>query len=141
MDATWLEIREYTGEGYKPLVDYGAWRVAILRFLDELLAARIDRMERHTGTDEVFVLLQGGGVLLLGGNGAKVEKIHPQVMESGKLYNVKRDAWHAILLSREATILLVENCDTGERNTQYAGLSAEQRRQIVDLAQRERIQG
>jgi ureidoglycolate hydrolase len=140
MDANWLEIRAYTGEGYKPLVDFGEWRVAFLRFLDELLAERIDRMERHTGTDEVFVLLQGRGILLLGGNGAKVEKIHPQAMESGKLYNVKRNAWHAILLSREGTILLVENRDTGEGNSQYACLSAEQRRQIVDLARGERIQ-
>ncbi len=27
-----LEEREYTGEGYSPVVDYGAWRVAILNY-------------------------------------------------------------------------------------------------------------
>ena len=140
MDENWLEIREFTGEGYKPLIDYGQWRVAFLRYLDELLAEHIERMERHLETDEVFVLLQGRAVLLLGGNGTALDGVHPQTMESGKLYNVKCNAWHAILLSRDATILLVENCDTGERNTEYAALSAGQRRRIVDLAQGEQIQ-
>jgi ureidoglycolate hydrolase len=140
MDENCLEIREFTGEGYKPLIDYGKWRVAFLRYLDELLAEHIERMERHLETDEVFVLLQGRAVLLLGGNGTGLDGVHPQPMEGGKLYNVKRNAWHAILLSRDATILLVENCDTGEQNTEYAVLSSGQRRQIVDLARGEQIQ-
>jgi ureidoglycolate hydrolase len=141
MDENWLEIREFTGEGYKPLIDYGKWRVAFLRYLDEeLLPERIDSMERHIETDEVFVLLQGRAVLLLGGNGTRLDGVFPQFMEGGKLYNVKRNAWHAILLSRDATILLVENRDTGEKNSEQAALSADQRRQIVELARREQIQ-
>jgi len=140
MDDDCLEIREYDGEGYQPLIDYGQWRVAFLRYLDDLLAERIERMERHVETDEVFVLLQGRAMLLLGGNGPGVEAVRPVGMESGRLYNVKRGAWHAILLSRDATILLVENRDTGEANTQYSGLSAGLRRQIADLARGEQIQ-
>jgi hypothetical protein len=34
MDEKMLEIREYGGPGYAPLVDYGAWRVAALNFAD-----------------------------------------------------------------------------------------------------------
>jgi ureidoglycolate hydrolase len=134
MDKALLEIREYQGEGYQPLVDYGEWRVAILRFLDGLQPERIDSMERHTETDEVFVLLCGQGVLILGGSGAQVDGIYPQVMEHGKIYNIKRNVWHTILLSRDASVLIVENRDTGKHNSEYADLSPQQRHAIQERA-------
>lgn len=134
MDESLLEVRSFEGSGYQPLVDFGAWRVAILRYLDDIQPDCINRMERHTETDEVFVLLRGRGVLLIGGNGAQVGAIHPQVMESGKIYNVKRSAWHTILLSRDASVLLVENRDTGGHNSESARLNPEQRRQILAFA-------
>lgn len=139
MDETLLEVRNYHSDGYKPLVVYGEWRVAILRFVDSLQPDRIDSMERHIGTDEVFVLLRGQGVLIIGGNGAQVDRILPQVMEPGEIYNVKRDVWHTILLTRDASVLIVENNDTGEHNTEHAGLTPEQRDAILETAQREQI--
>jgi len=139
MNESLLEVRSFEGSGYQPLIDYGAWRVAILRYLDDIRPDRIDRMERHNETDEVFVLLRGRGVLLIGGNGAQVDAIRPQVMESGKIYNVKKAAWHTILLSRDASILLVENRDTGERNSEYMQISQEQREAILKIARSERI--
>jgi ureidoglycolate hydrolase len=139
MDATLLETRNYHGEGFKPLIDYGEWRVAILRFLDGLQPDRIDSMERHTETDEVFVLLCGRGVLMIGGNGKQVDRIRPQVMKSEEVYNVKRNAWHTILLSRDASVLLVENNDTGDLNTEHTSLSTEHRSSIRETAQREQL--
>lgn len=126
MDESLLEVREYTGEGFQPLISFGTWRVAALRYLDALHPERNDTMERHLETDEVWVLLRGQGVLLLGGNGIGVGEIQSQVMEAGKVYNVKRYAWHTALLSRDALILLVENQDTGRENTEYITLSPDQ---------------
>ena len=137
MDEKLLEIREYTAEGYRPLVDFGTWRVAFLRYIDELIPGNITRLERHIGTDEVFVLLGGQAVLFLGGGEDRVEDLLPQVLEPGKLYNVKRRAWHAVVLSRDATILLVENRDTGELNTEYFPLEETLRQLIVDTAHQE----
>jgi ureidoglycolate hydrolase len=134
MDEALLEIRDYDGEGYQPLIDYGAWRVAFLRYLDALQPDRIDSMERHTETDEVFVLLNGRGMLIMGGNQAQVGEIHSQLMECGKVYNVKRSAWHTILLSRDATVLLVENRDTDRHNSEYTTLSQEHRNSIINLS-------
>ena len=136
MDEALLEIRDYDGDGYQPLIDYGAWRVAFLRYLDALQPDRIDSMERHTETDEVFVLLNGRGMLIMGGNQAQVGEIHSQVMECGKVYNVKRSAWHTILLSRDATVLLVENRDTDTHNSEYTVLSQEHRGLIISLSKR-----
>jgi len=96
-------------------------------------------MERHIMTDEVFVLLCGKGVLMIGGNGGQVDRIRPQVMEPGEIYNVKRNAWHTILLSRDASVLLVENNDTGDLNTEHISLSPEHRSAIRETAQREQF--
>ncbi len=137
MKDSLLEIKSYDGNGYQPLVDYGTWRVAILRYLDEIQPDRITSMERHIETDEVFVLLHGSGTLLLGGNGAQVDGVFPQTMERGKLYNVKRNAWHTILLSRDASVLLVENRDTRRENSEYIEISEDHRELIMEVARRE----
>ena len=139
MDNDLIDIQDYTGEGYQPLVDFGTWRVAMLRYLDAIQPDRIDTMERHIETDEVFVLLRGEGVLILGGNFVKVEGIVPIPMEPGKIYNVKRNCWHTILLTRDASVLLVENRDTSTHNSEYLDLSAQVRADIIHLAHSKRM--
>jgi ureidoglycolate hydrolase len=139
MDENLLVIREHAGEGYQPLVTFGDWRVAVLRYLDDINPENINSMERHNQTDEVFVLIQGCGVLIIGGNGPQVEGIYPQVMQAGKIYNVRRGTWHTIILTLDASVLIVENEDTGEDNSQYTPISVELHRQIVALARQENI--
>lgn len=139
MDDSILEIRDYDGEGYQPLIDFADWRVAILRYLDDIHPDRNASMERHTRTDEVFVLTKGRGLLLMGGNGPKIDGISPQVMETGRIYNVKRNAWHTVLLSRDAAVLIVENRDTGRENSEYADLSEAQREALKEIARREHL--
>ncbi len=139
MDENWLQIREYNGQGFQSLVTFNGWRVAILNYLDDIHPEHNDSMERHSKTDEVFVLLKGKGVLLIGGNGAAVETIVPQALEPGKIYNVRRNTWHTVLLSRDASVLLVENEDTSEQNSEYTRLSQEQRNKMSQIAEREEI--
>jgi ureidoglycolate hydrolase len=134
MDEALLEIRQYTGEGYLPLIDFNTWRVAILRWELALLPENIDMMERHTQTDEVFVLLEGQATLILGGNSDQVDGIHPQALELCKLYNVKQNTWHTILLSRDVSILIIENRNTGEGNSEYYELSPQFKKEIISLS-------
>jgi len=131
MDEAWLQIHSYEGEGFQPLVAFNGWRVAILNYLDDIHPERNNTMERHTETDEVFVLTKGKGVLIIGGNGSQVDAIHSQTLEIGKICNVRRNTWHTILLSRDASVLIVEKRDTGEPNSEYTSLSAEPCRQIM----------
>ncbi len=140
MDDPLIEIRNYEGKGYQPVVDYGAWRVAILRFIEEMQPENVGSMERHIETDEVFILTMGKGILIMGGNGIGIDGIYPHIMEIGRIHNVKRNAWHTVLLSRDASVVLVENRDTDRHNSEYANLSNEQRQVIKDIARRERFQ-
>ena len=133
MDKNLLDIKQFDGEGFHPLIDFGAWRVAILRWETSMLPEKIEFMERHTQTDEVFVLLEGQATLILGGKQGSVEGVFPQTMENGKLYNVKRNAWHTIVLSRDASILIVEQRNTGKENTEFCILSGEFRKKIMEV--------
>ena len=130
---TLLEICEYSGPGYLPLIDYGAWRVAILRYIDELLPQNLGKMQRHDETDEVFVLLAGHCILFIGEGEERVTQIYAQDMQPLKLYNVKRGCWHTHTLNESASVLIVENQDTASRNSPEIPLDTTQRERIIKL--------
>lgn len=134
MDEGILEIREHEGEGYKALVDFGAWRVAILRFQEGLQPGQQSSMERHMETDEVFVLTQGEGAIILGGNGHAPALLAYQRMENGKVYNIRKSTWHTVSLSRDASVLIVENQDTRRENSEYIDITEAQRKWIAQAA-------
>lgn len=39
-------------------------------------------------------------------------------MEPYKVYNVKKGLWHHIVVSEDASVLIVENCDTTDENSE-----------------------
>jgi ureidoglycolate hydrolase len=133
IDERLLEIRSFDGAGYQPLIDYDKWRVAILRYCDDLLPERIFAMQRHNETDEVFVLLEGRCILFLGEGNDAVTSITAVDMAPRKLYNVKRGVWHSHTLSNDASVLIVENRDTTIQNSPKKLLNDNQRRRIVDI--------
>jgi ureidoglycolate hydrolase len=133
IDPLLLDIIEYTGEGYLPLIAYGAWRVAILNTIDELLPENIGKLQRHDNTDEIFVLLKGRCILFVGTGADRVEEILAEDMQPLKLYNMKRGTWHTHTLDQEAMVLIIENDDTGPANSPEIELSAEQRAQLAQL--------
>ncbi|MCP4142227.1 MAG: hypothetical protein GY755_18460 [Chloroflexi bacterium] len=127
IDSRLVEISEYTGEGYRPLVDYGEWRVAILRYVDDLRPENIKTLERHNETDEVFVLLEGRCILFVGDG----DKLEPVDMKPHKLYNVKKGVYHTHALSEDAIVLVVENRDTGGGNSDRVSLTEAQRERLA----------
>jgi mannose-6-phosphate isomerase-like protein (cupin superfamily) len=128
------EVQRYEGSGYKPLISFGAWRVAILRFLDELKPERISSMERHLSTDEVFILIQGKALLFIGGNNFKVDEIHPVEIHIGEVCDVKKATWHTLVLSEDAQIIIVENDDTNVENSEIIQLHEKSRSIICEIA-------
>jgi hypothetical protein len=128
-----LEIREHNDPDYKPLIDYQSWRVALMNYTADLLPEKINRMQKHTETDEVFVLLAGHCILFLGEGNDKVARIHAADMELFKLYNVKKNGWHSHTFSKDAKVLIVENRDTVESNSPFVALSVEQQQEVIRL--------
>jgi hypothetical protein len=127
-----LEVREYKKEGYSPVVDYGAWRVAILNYNDQLLPENLTAMQRHNETDEVFILLRGSCILFIGDGDQKVTDIFAENMQPFKVYNVKKSTWHTHTLTKDAMVLIVENRDTTFDNSPFCPLSDRQRQMLVN---------
>jgi ureidoglycolate hydrolase len=130
IDERLLEIKEYTGEGYKPVIDYEAWRVAILNYCEELLPENITKMQKHDESDEVFVVLKGEFILYIGEGKEKIENIYAQRLEPLKMYNVKKGVWHTHTLSKDAMVLIVENKNTDLTNSPEINLTSEQRSKL-----------
>lgn len=105
-----LEIYEYEGQEYEPTMHFGEWRVAFMNYADNLAA--LSKYERHMLTDEVFVLLEGKASLVVGEN-KDVYK-----MEKFKIYNVKKATWHGTVMSPDARLLIVENHNTSDDNSE-----------------------
>lgn len=106
-----IEILDYKGDGYSKVMSFEAWKVAMINYSDRFNEKNLNLLERHLFTDEVFVLLEGEAVLAS-------DEVRYQ-MEKYKIYNVKNGAWHAIALSENAKVLIVENENTGKENSEY----------------------
>ncbi len=130
-----IEVKQYTAPGYAPLVDYGAWRVAMLNAIDELRPQALDQMQRHDETDEVFVLLRGRCILFIGEGTEHVTAIHAVDMEPLKAYNIRHGVWHTHTLSPDASVLVIENRDTSDANSPRTALTPQQRDDIVHLTE------
>ena len=134
MKSDLIEIKKYEGAGYKPVIDYDKWRVAVLNYCDELLPENIEKMQKHNQTDEVFVLLKGKCMLFMAEGDQEIEEIYAQEMEPYKMYNIKRSVWHTHTLSEEAMVLIVENRDTDLDNSPEIDLTEKERKRIIELS-------
>ncbi|MBE7046685.1 MAG: cupin domain-containing protein [Ruminococcaceae bacterium] len=108
-----VEVYDYKGEEYKIAMSYGKWRVAYLNHADTFVEENFEKIERHNETDEVFVLLKGSAVLIIG------EELNRVEMEPHKIYNVPKGVWHHIFTKEGTSVLIIENEDTGDKNSDY----------------------
>jgi len=131
-----IEIREHNEPDYKPMIDYQDWRVALMNYTADLLPEKINRVQKHTETDEVFVLMQGHCILFICEGEESVTKVHAVDMELYKLYNVKKGVWHSHTFSEDARVLIVENRDTVTENSPFVDLSEDQCKEVVELTKK-----
>ena len=133
IDKRLIEIKEYKGDGYKPLIDFETWRVAVLKYCDELLPENITKFQRHDESDETFVLLQGNCTLFIADGKEEVGTIYQESMEVLKLYNIKKSTWHSHTLSKDAVVLIVENANTCLLNSPEIFLNEDEKKMITHI--------
>lgn len=125
-----LEIADHIEHSYKPVVDFGAWRVAYYNNTQDKVTP-VEYLERHLETDEVFVLVAGSCQLIVSPNGS--EGFEVTEMEPLKVYNVKSAAYHQVALQPGCRLLIVENVDTSKENTLYCQLTEAQKQEVQRL--------
>ncbi len=65
-----IQTHFHPGSGLKPLLIGKEWQTARLNHAPELAGPALRKVERHAQTDEVFVGIHGGHVLITLGAGA-----------------------------------------------------------------------
>ena len=126
-----VKIVRHDAKGYKPLVDFAGWRVAILNQDGFQNREKVPYIERHLITDEVFVLLAGKARLMDGGTGqAPRARLMAIPLKAGSVYNVAKRTWHFTLMSNDAKILIVENRNTSKKNSEYHHFSVQEKKAI-----------
>lgn len=127
-----LEVLEYEGIGYQPLLSCRGFRVAVLNYHPELLIENMTNFQKHDQTDEAFILLRGECTLFLAED-ETLETIHGVELEPCKIYNVKAGTYHTHTLSEDAMVLIVEADDTCDDNSPSILITDEVRAHLAGL--------
>ncbi len=131
MEGKFIEIKEYTEEGYKPVIDFESWRVAVLNYCDELLPEEITNIQKHDESDEAFILLSGKCILFIYDEHS--DKILGYDMVPKKIYNIKKSTYHTHTLTKDAMVLIVENQNTSDDNSPKLLTRPEWREQFIRI--------
>jgi ureidoglycolate hydrolase len=121
-----LELGQYFDDGYKPVLDFHGWRVAMLRYSDAVDAQHLHQVERHRNTNEVFILTTGEADLILCEAGDAPGEAYVFPMKHNVAYNIPDYGWHHVLMSKDAHIILFERTETSVDTSDYAKLSTSQ---------------
>ena len=109
------ELGIYREPGYAPLFESGHdWMAAAYNG-----CPFVGYIERHNTSDEAFILMAGRAIMLVGDSGPDGGSVKPVELELFQAINIKKSVWHSVLSSHDARILIVENRDVSEQNSDY----------------------
>ncbi len=129
-----IEKYVYTESGYSPLLINEGWQVAQLNCLPRHRLDDIDQIEVHRNTDEVFVLMEGVGVLMAAEVSEDGKISYEMVnMVPGVTYNIPCGTWHNIAMNKDAKIIIVERDNTHLKDCAYIDLTREQQDEVREL--------
>jgi ureidoglycolate hydrolase len=120
-----VEIGTHFGDGYKPVLDFHGWRVAMLRYSEGKRPEAFHRVDRHNATNEVFILTTGEANLVVMDGGDVPTDGYVLHMRPNVAYNVQQAVWHHVVMSEDAHIVLVERTDTSRENSEAVELPEE----------------
>ena len=113
MSKSIIETYYHEGEGYNPFFIRDNWQVAQLNYLPELGMQAIKKMEMHAATDEIFILIKGTAILILG-----IKKGD----EFRVTYNIPISTWHGIAMNMDTEVIIVEKSNTHLEDVIYQDL-------------------
>lgn len=118
-----IESYEFSGEGMQRVYENKKWTVGIKNWKPSNDIDGIDTIERHNQTDELFVLLTGSCTLISAEetkDGMVFDKVE---MEPDKVYSIPMTLWHNTITAKGTKMILIEDSNTGESNSNFYKLS------------------
>lgn len=114
---------EFSGQGMNRVYENEKWTVGIKNWKPANDITGMDMLERHNQSDELFVLVSGSCTLISAketSGGMAFEKVD---MEPNKVYNIPMRMWHNTITKKDTKMILIEDSDTGEKNSDFYRLS------------------
>ena len=130
MSKSIIETYYHEGEGYNPFFIRDNWQVAQLNYLPELGMQAIKKMEMHAATDEIFILIKGTAILILGTKASDEFNFELLKMKIGVTYNIPINAWHGIAMNMDTEVIIVEKSNTHLQDVSYQNLSQEEQKKL-----------
>ena len=118
-----IGVHSFETEGLKRVYDNGSWFIGIKNYKPANDIANLDCLERHNQTDESFILLAGGCVLLTAEDTASGLVYKALPMEPMKVYVIPKGLWHTTVTAKDSKIILVEASATSEKNSDVLKLN------------------
>lgn len=91
--------------------------------MPELCAEAIRRVERHDATDEVFILFKGSAILIADTEACGDFTFEVCRMEPCVTYNIPAGVWHAIAMTPDDVVMIVEKDNTHLNDVTYRDLT------------------
>ncbi len=128
------EVYDFNGDGYQKLFHFNSWRIAELKYIEEIDASDVNFIECHLETDEVFVLLNGTCHMYLFEDNNTTNSFVKLSLEKHKVYRIPKGVYHAHRLSKDAKILLIEEENTCNDNSHRIYLDENQMLKIKGIS-------
>jgi ureidoglycolate hydrolase len=125
-----VKIGESFEQTYQPVLDFGGWKVAMLRYFDVVEPDSFYRVERHLNSNEVFILTAGKADLIVCDGDECPEGTYVFPLKLNVAYDIQQSVWHHVVMSEDAHIILVERSETGLETSDYFKLTKAQVNEI-----------
>ena len=125
-----IDIYNYDGEGLERSYACENRLVGIKNYKPASSREQMDSLEKHLLTDELFIPLKEGSILLYKQDGGSL--CHAS-MEMGRIYSVRKGTWHNVLMIPGGKMALTERADTSMENSLLLPLTREERGLIQSL--------
>lgn len=114
-----MEIKElsYDGVALNWVHTTENWGVGIKNYKPANDIANLDNLERHNGTDELFILLDGYCCLLYANEVDGALRIEKLPMEQGKVYAIPAGLLHNTITRPGVKLALIEDCKSAQTNS------------------------
>jgi hypothetical protein len=122
------EVLDFNGFGYQKLHHFESWRIAVLKYIDELEIENIQYVECHHDTDEVFILLEGECRLYFYNQQMGFTYVD---MIKNKTYVIHKEIYHTHVLDQQAKVLIIENENTCDENSSRIYLTHEMKKELL----------
>ncbi len=111
-------------KGYSTLLSSGYWKIAISNSEEKEIVKDISR---HLETDESFILLEGSGYIITAKEKEGKLLFDWHEISPGVIYTVEKNEWHVHKWDENTKVLIIENSDTSDLNSDKYILTEEEK--------------